>query len=418
MRSVILMAGLLQLAAISYAQKASIAVKNASFNEVVNILKKQTGVDFLYNNSYTKDIKPLTLNMQHAELSAIMNKCLENEPLVWTYKNKTILITPRPAPVKTSTANEVTLTGTVTDEKGEGMAGVTITVRNLDKITATNEKGAYTLQLPTGNEVLIFRFVGYKTQEISVDTRRTLNVSMELDASNLNAVTVVGYGTQKKISLVGAQSTVSAKDLQQPTRSLANSLAGRIAGVIAVQRTGEPGNDDASIWIRGISTFDNSLSKPLVLIDGAPRSFVNIDPEDIESFTVLKDASATAVYGVRGANGVIIITTKKGATGKPKIRFRYNEGITSFTKLPAFVDGITYMEMSNEALVNRGSAPKYTEAQIDATRNQTDMELYPNVDWMHLLFKKNGSMRKANLNISGGSEATQYYVSAAYYSEK
>src|SRR5690606_39188756 len=151
---------------------------------------------------------------------------------------------------------------------------------------------------------------------------------MEATEAGLDEVVVVGFGTQKKISLVGAQSTVSPKDLQMPVANLTNALAGRLAGVVSVQRTGEPGFDDSDIFIRGISTFSQSLSAPLILVDGVPRTMSNVDPEDIESFTILKDASATAVYGVRGANGVIIINTKKGVAGKPKFSFRYYEGLT------------------------------------------------------------------------------------------
>jgi len=184
-----------------------------------------------------------------------------------------------------------------------------------------------------------------------------------------------------------------------------------------VQRTGEPGFDNSDIWIRGISTFSQGLSKPLVLVDGTPREMANVDPEDIESFTVLKDASATAVYGVRGANGVVIINTKKGAPGKPKISFRYYEGLTSFTKLPEFADGPTYMRMSNEALTNRGGQPLYSDEAIRMTEEGTDPDLYPNVNWMDELFSDFGSQRRANLNMNGGSDRATYYVGVSFFDE-
>src|SRR5699024_10593405 len=216
---------------------------------------------------------------------------------------------------------------------------------------------------------------------------------------------------------VGAQSTVEAKTLQIPVANLSNALGGRIAWVVSVQRTGEPGFDDAGIWIRGISTFSQGLSEPLVLVDGTPRKMSNVDPEDIESFTVLKDAAATAVYGVRGANGVVIIKTKSGTAGKPKFNFRYYEGLTQFTTLPEFADGITYMQMSNEALTNRGAAPIYSEERIEKTASGEDPYLYPNVDWMDALFNKFGHQRRGNLNINGGSDRATYYVGTSYFDE-
>src|SRR5690606_23123557 len=248
--------------------------------------------------------------------------------------------------------------------------------------------------------------------------KTALTVVLQEANSFLEQVTVVGYGTQKKISLVGAQVSITPSDLKLPVRNLTNSLGGRIAGVVSVQRSGEPGGDNADIWIRGISTFSSSMSKPLVLVDGVPRSFSDVDPEDIESFSILKDASATAVYGVRGANGVIIINTKSGSPGKPKFNVRYNEAVTRFTKIPEFVDGVTYMELSNEALTTRGYQPRYSAEAIEATRTQSDPYLYPDVNWYDEIFNDFGSNRTLNLNINGGNDLTTYYVSTSYFDEK
>ncbi len=188
--------------------------------------------------------------------------------------------------------------------------------------------------------------------------------------------------------------------------------------MVSVQRSGELGYNDANIYIRGISTFTAGLSQPLTLVDGVPRAIANVDPEDIESFSVLKDAAATAVYGVRGANGVILITTKSGRSGKPSYNLRYTEGVTNFTTLPSFADGATYMEMSNEALRTRGNTPQYSDEAIQKTRDGSDPYLYPNVDWFKELFNKKGRMRNANANISGGSEKAVYYVGLAFYDEQ
>ena len=225
----------------------------------------------------------------------------------------------------------------------------------------------------------------------------------------------MGYGTQRKISNIGAQSSMKMEDIKTPSASLTTTLAGRLAGVVAVQRTGEPGKDAADIWIRGIST--PNTSSPLVLVDGVERSFNDIDPEDIESLTTLKDASATAVYGVRGANGVILIKTKPGKVGKPTVSADYYESFTRFTKMVDLADGITYMNAANEAMCNDGIATKYTEDQIRNTIAGKDPYLYPNVDWLKEIFNDWGHNRRVNVNVRGGSEKVAYYASVSYFNE-
>ena len=190
---------------------------------------------------------------------------------------------------------------------------------------------------------------------------------------------------------------------------------GRLAGVVAVQRTGEPGKDAADIWIRGIATPNTAT--PLILVDGVERAFNDIDPEDIESLTTLKDASATAVYGVRGANGVIIIKTKPGKIGKPTISADYYESFTRFTKMVDLTDGVSYMKAANEALRNDGLATKFTDSQIQNTILGKDQYLYPNVDWLNEIFNDWGHNRRVNVNVRGGSEKVSYYASVSYFNE-
>src|SRR5690606_23530893 len=262
-------------------------------------------------------------------------------------------------------------------------------------------------------------YLGFQEQRITPGAQRSLTVVLQpAEESSLDEVVVVGFGQQKKISVVGSQATIKPEELKLPVRNLSNSIIGRIPGIIAVQRKGEPGYDGSDIWIRGIATLDAGLSRPLILVDGVPRSFSNIDPEDIESFTVLKDASATAVYGVRGANGVIILTTKKGSPGKPRFNVRYNEGITRFVKLPEFADGPTFMEMVNEANINMGQTPTYSAEKIQETRDGTDPYLSPNVDWFDELFRDFGRMRSMNANIDSGFDRATYYMGLGYYQEE
>jgi TonB-linked SusC/RagA family outer membrane protein len=309
----------------------------------------------------------------------------------------------------------VTVNGTVTDEKGEALTGVAVRVKGNESIgTGTNIDGKYILDIPAG-VTLIFSYLGYKTQEIAAGTNKIINAVLQTNDALLDEVTVVGYGVQKKISMIGAQSSVSVKEVKVPVRNLTNSLGGRVAGVVSVQSIGEPGYDDAQLYIRGIATLTTNMAKPLTLVDGVQRSFSDVDPEDIETFSILKDASATAVYGVNGANGVILITTKGGKAGKPKFNIRYTEGVTRFTKLPELADGVTYMNMANEA--TRGSRIIFDPDRIENTRTGVDPYLYPNVDWMEAVFGDYGRNRSANANISGGSEKATYYIGLGYYDE-
>lgn len=318
-------------------------------------------------------------------------------------------------PLIAQQSNNIKVSGVVSDATGP-LPGVSVTLKGTSQGTATNVDGLFILNVPR-NSTLVFSSVGYISQEVKITNQTNLNVTMAEDSKNLDDVVVVGYGSQRKISTIGAQSSVKViTELKQPVANMTNSIAGRIAGVVAVQRSAEPGSDNSDIWIRGISTFSNST--PLILVDGVERQFNNIDPEDIESFSILKDASATAVYGVKGANGVVLVTTKQGVKGKPKIRMEYMKGFVRFTKVPDFADGVTYMQMANEALTTRGYAPKYTEEAINKTYTQADPYLYPNVDWMDVIFNDYGQNQKLNMNVSGGSEFAQFYVSFGMYDEQ
>ena len=310
----------------------------------------------------------------------------------------------------------ITIKGTIKDPDGVPLLGASVMEKNTNNGTITDFDGNYSITVSSQNSILVFSYVGLKSKELKVGTQTTIDIQLETDPLSLDEVVLVGYGTQKKISVVGAQSTIRTEELQQPVANLGTMLAGRISGLTGVQRSGLPGFDGADLWIRGISTF--GASGPLILVDGVERSLDNIDPRDISSFSILKDASATAVYGIRGANGVILIETKKGKIGKPEVSIDYNEGITSFTKVPELADGLTYMTLANEALTTRGQEPKYSQEYIDRTVNKFDPLLYPNVDWMNAVFNDFGRNRKASVNVTGGAKDALYYVSLGYYDEK
>ena len=312
----------------------------------------------------------------------------------------------------------VLVAGLVKDKSGMLIANASVTEKGTQNAVVTNASGLFSIRVKNANALIVFSAVGYAPLELVAVTTGNMVVEMEIKAENLSEVAVVGYGRQKKISVVGSQVTVKPEELKIPVRDLTNALAGRLAGVVAVQRSGEPGYDASSIFIRGVSTFASSPRSPLLVVDGVPdRSINNIDPEDIESFTVLKDASATAVFGTRGANGVILVNTKKGKAGKAQINVEVNQATSQFTQLPGFVDAPTFMKMFNEGLTMRGRTVQYADDVIQKHATGEDPDLYPNVDWFKELFNKFGNSNRVNLNVRGGSSTANYYISAGYYNE-
>ncbi|MBS7564100.1 TonB-dependent receptor [Mucilaginibacter sp. Bleaf8] len=415
---ILTIASILEVSAKGYAQRITISQNRLSLEQLLREIRRQTSYNVLCDGDALQEAQPVTGGFKNATVNTVLDKSLLGQPLLYTINGNTIVIKKKAAlPAADAKIMQQTVKGTVTDDKGEPLPGVTVRVKGTNTTTSTDVNGRYSISVPSSDAVLVFSFIGFQSTEVTPGTRATVNVKLTSSSNSLNEVAVVGFGTQRKISLVGAQSTVQPTELKLPVANITTSLAGRLAGVVAVQRSGEPGRNGADIWIRGIATFGGNTSSPLILVDGVERSISNLDPEDIESFTVLKDASGTAVYGVRGANGVVLVRTKTGKVGKPQIFFDYNEGISTFTRRPKMADGITYMEAANEASVGRGLAPKYSQEYIDKTASGADPLLYPNVNWMDELFNKYSRNRRANLNASGGVENAQYYVSLAYYNE-
>lgn len=313
-------------------------------------------------------------------------------------------------------SKEYTITGTVLDLQGQPMVGVNVIVKNQPGLgTNTDIDGKYKIR--TGaNETLSFSYLGYATQDIPIAGKTRIDVKLVEDSNAMEEVVVVGAGFQKKASVVGAVTSIKMEDLKVPTANITNSLAGNVPGIIAVQRSGEPGKDASEFWIRGISTFGANASA-LVLVDGIERDFNEINVEDIESFSVLKDASATAIYGQRGANGVILVTTKRGQAGKVNINFKAEYGISSSAIEREFVDAETYASLANEARASRYQDPVYDASDLEIIKYNLDPDLYPNVDWHDALLKKSTSTFKTSLNISGGGSTARYYISGSYYKQ-
>lgn len=322
------------------------------------------------------------------------------------------------AQIERTQQEKITLTGNVKDNLGSNLIGVTIRNSTSGKTVISDDKGNFRIEAVKGDSLLA-SFIGYEDYRWQFTTQIVYNIVMNPVIGGLNDVAVVGYGRQKKISLVGAQSSVRVEELKQPVANLNTMLAGRISGLVGVQRSGLPGSNSADIWIRGISTFGSSGSGPLVIIDGVQgRSLNDIDPEDVADFTILKDATATAVYGALGANGVIIVNTKRGKIGKVNLMVNYLEGITAFTKLQEMADAKTYMELRNEAALASGMTPFYSQDYIDSTLDpNANHYVYPNEDWLGKLFNSTSHNRRLNFSATGGSDRVQYYTSLSYYEE-
>ncbi|MDR1273996.1 MAG: TonB-dependent receptor [Odoribacteraceae bacterium] len=309
------------------------------------------------------------------------------------------------------------ISGKVTDATdGLPIPGVTILVVGQGKGVITDREGRYEIFNIPADASLQFSSVGKITQTIPVAGKTVIDVALVDQITMLEDVTVVGYGTQKKDNVISAMDNIKVEELKLPIRTISASLAGRLAGVMAVQSSGEPGYDGATFWIRGINTFSGSAT-PLVLIDGVERTMDNIDTEDIADFAILKDASATALYGVRGANGVVLITTKRGQAGKPKVNLRVEQAFSSPVAMPEFVGGVEFMELVNEARRNDGQGIVYSQQKIENTRNKVDPYYYPDVNWTKEMIRYNSPTQKVSLNISGGSEKMRYYVNAGFLNQ-
>lgn len=320
-------------------------------------------------------------------------------------------------------AKKIKITGLITEQNGDPVIGATVMEKGTTNGTITDIDGRYTINIPIG-AIMQCSYVGYGTQEKKInENSSSINFRLVEDTEMLGDVVVVGFGRQKKASVVGAISTVKPEAFKLPTSSLSSSLAGRMSGVIAVQRSGEPGSDGADFWIRGVGT-NGANSKPLILLDGVEVSagdMNDIQPDDIESFSILKDASATALYGVRGANGVMIVTTKIGASDE---KMKISARVENSWSMPSYdfkmTDGITYMNMYNEALINDdpNATPMYSSERIEATKKGLNPYLFPNVNWKNEIFKSTTMNQRANVNVSGGSKIAQYYISAGIYRDQ
>lgn len=402
----------------TYSQSGKLNMKfdNVALKDVLKEIEQSSGYYFLYNNELVDVQRSVSINAKGDQISEVLDELFQGTNVEYQVYNRQIVLTPsaaKPGNVVTKQSDdEKVIRGKVIDSGGVPLPGATVLIKGTTNGTVTDPDGYYTIEASEG-QTLVFSFIGYKPQEFVVGEKTAIEVILEEDITTLEEAVVVGMGKQRKASVIGSISSISVDELRTPTRSLTNALSGKMAGAVVVQRSGEPGNDNASFWIRGISTFGPNRS-PLILVDGVERSMDDISIEEIESFSILKDASATAVYGVRAANGVVLVTTRKGVAQKTTVELKMEYGLSDLPNMPDFIDGVDYARLYNEA----AGYQNYSEEYIQNTANGTDPYLYPNVNWFDETFKKYSNNKTTSINVRGGGEVARYFVSFGYLGEE
>ena len=400
------------------AKTFTVSLKNVTLKEVISYVEKNSQYVFFFKPEVINQSTQISVSLKNATVKQLLDKVSEQANIVYEMKERQIVLKEKKVSEQSVSQKKRLLQGLVKDEQGNPIIGASIQLKNTGTGVITDLDGLFQIQVTDKNSVIVISYIGYVTQEISVGDRSSITVQLKEDTKSLEEVVVTAFGaTQKKETMVGSIQQVRPAELKVPSSSLSTSFAGRMAGVIAIQRSGQPGADGADFWIRGKSTFGDATGVFIVL-DGVEISSSDLnalDPEVIESFSILKDATATAMYGTRGANGVMIVTTKSGQDLlKPIINFRLETSMSQLTSVPEMVGGVDYMKLYNEALTTRGiTTGLYDDTKIRATEQGLNPLVYPNVDWYNEMFNKNAFAQRFNFNIRGGKKAVTYFMSAS-----
>lgn len=400
----------------------TLSLKDVSLQEAMQRVQKVSDYTFFYDVNQIDISQKVSISVKNANIQTVVSKMLDNKAILFEIKGKQVVLKRGIKKDSKGTGASHRITGMVVDDSGAPVIGATVLIQGTVNGVLTDINGQYSIEAKK-NQVLEYRFVGYKEVEKTIGDDNRINVILTENNVNLDDVVVIGYGSQKKESVVASVNSIKPADIAVPTRSLSNSIAGRVAGVVAIQRSGEPGNDDASFWIRGQSSYMGGTS-PLILVDGVPREMNDIDVDEIETFTVLKDAAATAVYGAEGANGVVLITSKRGVAQKTRVNVNAQFSIITPTRLPKLMDSYNFLNMFTEAEWNDAGNPgrfldfvgTYDRDTLEKYRSEVDLDLYPNSNWMELLSKHTTNQRYT-INFRGGSGKTKFFASGAYYKE-
>ena len=400
------------------AKTFTVSLKNVTLKEVISYVEKNSQYVFFFKPEVINQSTQISVSLKNATVKQLLDKVSEQANIVYEMKERQIVLKEKKVSEQSVSQKKRLLQGLVKDEQGNPIIGASIQLKNTGTGVITDLDGLFQIQVTDKNSVIVISYIGYVTQEISVGDRSSITVQLKEDTKSLEEVVVTAFGaTQKKETMVGSIQQVRPAELKVPSSSLSTSFAGRMAGVIAIQRSGQPGADGADFWIRGKSTFGDATGV-LIVLDGVEISSSDLnalDPEVIESFPILKDATATAMYGTRGANGVMIVTTKSGQDLlKPIINFRLETSMSQLTSVPEMVGGVDYMKLYNEALTTRGiTTGLYDDTKIRATEQGLNPLVYPNVDWYNEMFNKNAFAQRFNFNIRGGKKAVTYFMSAS-----
>ncbi|UII24876.1 SusC/RagA family TonB-linked outer membrane protein [Fulvivirga maritima] len=388
--------------------------------EVFNKLERATTFKFSYFSDIDVESR-FTMKKKRVTVADILLKIALRNHVSFRQVNNNITVyksEPSKGNVEVIIADR-TIKGIITDDNGDPLPGVSIQIKGTTRGTISDVDGSYTITVPDNQTVLVFSFIGMHTQEMAVGNRNVIDISLKSATQSLDELVIVGYGSQKKETLTGSVASIQTRELvQSPVSNISNSLVGRMPGLIAMQSSGEPGYDQSTLKIRGISTLNGgSESDPLILVDGVPRNFNQIDPNEIETVTILKDASATAVFGVRGANGVVMITTKTGVAGKPQISYTSNFGFQTPTQLPEMLNSYEYAKLHNEASENMGQTPYFSQQDLDLYQSGEDPYFHPSIDWFDFVLKDFSFQQSHNFNVRGGTDKTKYFISLGYFDQ-
>ncbi len=411
---------LLQVSAEVYTQtnQFTLNLKDKQVIEVLKEIENQSDFRFFYQDEQIDVNQKVSINLFNKDFNQVIQELFSNQNISYKiFDNGIVLLSKNN--IGSTNNQELTIKGKVTDSDGTPLPGVNVFEKGTTNGSVTNLEGEYTITVSSPDAELSFSYVGYLTEDVDIAGQSVIDIILVEDVMSLDEVVVVGYGTQKKVNLTGAVTSVSGEDMtKRPVANAETMLQGLMPGVQITQNSGEPGNESVSIRIRGTGTFSSAGSDPLVLIDGVQGNLSDLNPNNIENISVLKDAASASIYGARAANGVILVTTKSGKAGKVTMEYNGNYGMHSPTKMFELItNSAEYMELFNEARVNSGLTELYTDEMIETYRNATDRNLYPNTDWLDLLFNP-APTQTHNLSFRGGSDKTQFNVSLGYVNQE
>lgn len=401
----------------SQSTQLSFHIKNKSMKEIFSEIERNSEFIFIYEDVLDLS-KKVSVKANNENIHDILKKLFQSTDIEYIISDRQIALSKKSVSAQTPNQQSIHITGTVIDNFNDPLAGVSVTVRGTTRGTTTDINGEFSISVSSDTCVLQFRYIGFEMKEIVVGTKKVISVTLIESTEGLDEVVVVGFGKQKKESVVASITTINPENLKVPSSNLTTALAGNMAGIIAYQRSGEPGADDADFFVRGITTFGGRRD-PLILIDNielTSTDLARLQPDDIESFSVMKDATATAIYGARGANGVIHVTTKQGQEGPVQISARVENSFSSPTRKVDIADPVTWMQLANEAVLTRNpmGSEIYTQEKIDNTISGRDPLRYPANNWMDMLIRDHATSQRTNLSISGGGATARYYVAGSF----